>query len=88
MRLAENAIHCVSIFLIKRLSVDSLVNMIKKNSIRPAEECRASIKSYFNKKGSGGDAAISASAGADDDDEICIDSLSVPLTCSLDMKLI
>lgn len=82
MRLSENAIHCLSIFLVSRLTAEALANNIKRDSIRPAEECRASIQAYFNKKGSSGSQVV------DDDDEICIDSLSVPLMCSLDMKLI
>ncbi|KAL4448707.1 hypothetical protein ABPG74_012796 [Tetrahymena malaccensis] len=81
LRITENALHCISVFIIRRLTVDQLVANIRRENTRPADECKQQIQDYFNRQNK-------KSSHEEDDDEICIDSLSVPLTCSLDMKLI
>ncbi|KAL4498419.1 hypothetical protein ABPG72_013225 [Tetrahymena utriculariae] len=81
LRITENALHCISVFIIRRLTVDQLVSNIKRESTRPADECKQQIQDYFHRQNK-------KSSHEEDDDEICIDSLSVPLSCSLDMKLI
>nr|APW83395.1 micronuclear isoform [Tetrahymena thermophila] len=81
LRITENSLHCISVFIIRRLTVDQLVSNIRRESTRPADECKQQIQDYFHRQNK-------KSSHEEDDDDLCIDSLSVPLTCSLDMKLI
>lgn len=41
MRLADNALHCISIFVIRKFTVDELVARIKNSSSRSIEDCKS-----------------------------------------------
>ena len=40
MRITDNALHCVSVFLIRKYTVDELVAKIKEKSVRSVLECK------------------------------------------------
>lgn len=40
LKITDNTVHCVSIFVIRQYKVDELVERIKRNYIRPINECK------------------------------------------------
>jgi len=47
MKITDNTLHCVSVFVIRQYNVSELVDRIKKTAIRPVHECKEKIQAYF-----------------------------------------